>query len=61
VLVNKTVELENGSVQFNGELSSQELDLVLTMGLNYLLAKGAVPFTSKKKEDVHNNESGFEQ
>lgn len=61
MLINKSVELENGSVQFNGELSSQELDLVLTMGLNYLLAKGAVPFTSKQKEDIHQNESGFEQ
>lgn len=61
MLINKSVELENGSVQFNGELSSQELDLVLTMGLNYLLANGAIPFTSKKKEDIHQNESGFEQ
>lgn len=47
MLVNKTIEQENGSVTFEGELSQEELDLVLTMGLNYLLAHGAIPFTSK--------------
>lgn len=61
VLINKSVELEDGRVQFNGELSPVELDLVLTMGLNYLLANGAIPFSSKKREDVHSNASGFEQ
>ncbi len=61
MLVNKTIELADGKVEFHGELSQVELDLVLTMGLNYLLANGAIPFTSKNKEDVHSNTSGMEQ
>jgi hypothetical protein len=60
VLINKTIELENGKVEFKGELSQEELDLVLTMGLNMLLSKGAIPFTSKHTE-VSPNTSEYKQ
>jgi len=60
VIINKTVELENGKVEFKGELSQEELDLVLTMGLNMLLSKGAIPFTSKFSE-VGPNKREFTQ
>jgi ABC-type proline/glycine betaine transport system ATPase subunit len=45
VLINKTIETPQGTVKFEGELEAQELDLVLKIGLNYLLQQGALPFT----------------
>ena len=42
--ISKTIELPTGSVKFDGELTSEELDLVLTAGLNFLFMKGALPF-----------------
>ncbi|CAB4132890.1 hypothetical protein UFOVP249_57 [uncultured Caudovirales phage] len=47
MLVNKSVETPNGSVKFEGELEPKELDFVLQIGLNTLLAQGAIPFTIK--------------
>lgn len=41
--VSKVVETENGAVQFEGELSEKETDLVLQLGLNYLIRAGAFP------------------
>ena len=54
MLINKSLECENGSVKFEGELSPEELDLVLQMGLNALLARGAIPFTSSYDRVVPN-------
>lgn len=45
--VNQSVELENGVVQFQGELSQQEADAILTMGLTMALANGAFPEVTK--------------
>jgi ABC-type proline/glycine betaine transport system ATPase subunit len=45
LLINKTIETPQGTVKFEGELEAQELDLVLQIGLNYLLQQGALPFT----------------
>jgi hypothetical protein len=54
MLVNKSIETENGTVKFEGELEQNELDFVLKIGLNYLLTHGALPFTTvgKDKEPV---------
>lgn len=40
MLVNKVVETPEGIIQFNGELSQAEADLVVKTGLNYLLSVG---------------------
>lgn len=40
--INKAIETEQGTVKFEGELSQKELDVVLGIGLNYLLVKGAI-------------------
>jgi hypothetical protein len=45
--INKSFETEEGTVQFSGELEEKELDLVLKIGLNYLLQMGALPFINK--------------
>ena len=49
--VNKSLETPEGTVKFEGELEPKELDLVLKIGLNYLLQMGALPFTTKQVED----------
>jgi hypothetical protein len=45
MLINKSIETEEGTVKFEGTLEPKELDLVLQVGLNYLLQQGALPFT----------------
>lgn len=42
MLVNKTIQTPEGTVQFQGELTQAELDMVLTIGLSMLLYKGAL-------------------
>jgi hypothetical protein len=51
VLINKSIETEEGTVKFEGELEQAELDLVLQVGLNFLLQQGALPFTTKMDVD----------
>lgn len=50
MLVNKSLETPQGTVKFEGELEQNELDLVLRVGLNYLLARGAIPLVAKEPE-----------
>jgi hypothetical protein len=50
--VNKSLETPQGTVIFEGELEPKELDLVLKIGLNYLLQMGALPFTTKVDDEV---------
>lgn len=50
MLINEAIQTENGTVQIKGELSPQELGLVLSLGLNILYQQGAIPFL-KNKED----------
>ncbi len=45
--VNKSLETKEGTVVFEGELEPKELDLVLKIGLNYLMQMGALPFIAK--------------
>ena len=47
MLVNKSIETEQGTVKFEGELEQNELDFILKIGLNTLLQMGAIPFTAK--------------
>ena len=52
--INKTIETPNGSVTFTGTLNQQELDVVLSVGLNVLLASGVLAKNfeeRKEKED----------
>lgn len=44
MLINKTIETKEGTVKFEGELEPQELELVISIGLNFLLQNGALPF-----------------
>jgi hypothetical protein len=42
--VRKAVKTDKGTILFEGELSDEEFDFVLTVGLNELLRAGALPF-----------------
>ena len=40
--ISKSIETKEGTVQFVGEIDGPELDIVLQMGLMYLVARGAI-------------------
>ena len=52
MLINKSFETKEGTVKFEGELEEKELDLVLQIGLNYLLQQGVLPFTLADAEEA---------
>jgi hypothetical protein len=52
MLVNKSLETPQGTVVFEGELEQRELDLVLKVGLNFLLQMGALPIITKTEEGL---------
>ena len=43
------VETKNsdGSISFKGTLNKKEIDFVLNVGINFLLAQGVAPFLAK--------------
>jgi hypothetical protein len=49
--INKAIKTENGTVEFRGELTQDEFDLVLQVGLSTLFAHGAIPFTVVDDEE----------
>lgn len=52
--IKKTVKLPDGSYTFEGEISDEEHEIILTAGLNLLLQQGAMPMFSIKEEDIAN-------
>lgn len=46
--VNQTVQLPNGNVKFEGELSQEEADAVVGAGLTMFLMAGILPVTEKE-------------
>lgn len=50
--INQTIQTEEGTVQFQGELSGPELDIVLEAGLGILLRMGVLK-TVKVEESSH--------
>lgn len=59
--VTKSLETAEGTVKFEGELEQKELDLVLKIGLNYLLQMGALPFVTKVADQLEDMEEHPEQ
>lgn len=43
MLVEKVIETPQGKVEFKGELTGSELEIVIAAGLNYLMHAGALP------------------
>lgn len=61
MLVSKSLETADGTVKFEGELEPLELDLVIKVGLNYLLQMGALPIVAKMGDSTIEMEETPEQ
>ena len=55
--VNKSFETPQGTVTFIGELEPKELDLVLKVGLNFLMQMGALPLVKAEAGDMELKET----
>ena len=42
MLISKSIETEQGTLQFQGEVSGPELDMILTLGLHALVLRGVI-------------------
>lgn len=49
--ITKVVETQEGKVEFNGELSQEEMDLVVEAGLAILLRMGVLSIMNKPEEE----------
>lgn len=50
------IETPEGNVQFEGELSNEQVQFLLEVGLNVVLANGATPFATENEiapQDIH--------
>jgi hypothetical protein len=52
--IKKTIETPNGGVTFEGSLNSEELDVIIQVGLATLLARGALPMKAVDINDIAN-------
>ena len=48
--VKQLIETEEGTIKFEGELSTEELEVVIQTGLNFLLQHGVQPARSTAME-----------
>lgn len=51
MLVNKSIETPEGTIKFEGELETEELNLVIQIGLNWLFKRGMLPFVIAGEDD----------
>lgn len=49
--VKKQIELEDGTFEVDCAFSTEEMDAIIEVGLNVLIANGAMPFV--KEEDAY--------
>ena len=54
--INKTFKTSEGTVKFQGELSQEEADFVIQVGLNWLLQQGALPFKMFEEEQLNDTD-----
>lgn len=59
--INSTFETEEGTIRFQGELNSEELDLVIGIGLNLLFQQGLLPMASADEEDLASFHKGSKE
>ncbi len=50
--INNTIETPEGSVTFTGTLNKQELDVVIGIGLNVLLASGVLAKAFETRKEI---------
>lgn len=49
--IDVTTKDEDGNVAFSGTLNKSEVSFVLNVGINYLMANGALPLFTGKDDD----------
>lgn len=49
--VKKVIQLEDGTYHCDCEFNQEEMDSIVEIGLNVLLAHGALPFQQKEDEE----------
>jgi hypothetical protein len=50
--VKKVIKTPKGEFTFEGNLSQEELDVIVTVGIGYLLEKGALPLLTEIDENL---------
>lgn len=50
--ITKTIKTSTGDYEFKGNITQDEHDLILTIGINVLLQKGAMPLIGLSEEDM---------
>lgn len=58
--ISKLIETADGAVRFEGDLSADELEVVIGCGLNYLMRQGALPFKVTAPADFSSVQEGSE-
>ena len=51
MIIEVTTKDKDGNIAFTGKLNSNEVSFVLNVGINYLLANGAMPLFTGKDDD----------
>jgi len=51
VIIEVKTKDEDGNIAFDGKLNSTEVSFVLNVGINYLMANGALPLFTGKEDD----------
>lgn len=49
--VDKIIETPSGEIHFQGTLSPEEVEVVVSVGLNFLVQQGAIPFKVLQPKD----------
>lgn len=50
--INHSVELEDGSYKYQGNITGRELDFLVEFAINQLLMQGALPFLTEGSEST---------
>lgn len=56
--IQKLIELEDGSAEIQANLSSEQVQFLVEVGLNVVLAKGARPFITPNEFNRHDLHQG---
>ena len=51
--IKKTIETENGAVEIHAELNPDQVQFLLEVGLNVVMAKGVRPFVAPGEKAIH--------
>ncbi len=57
--VKNLVKTKQGTYQFDGELSEEEHEFVITVGLHTLMEQGALPFMEVNEEGEYHTACSF--